>query len=101
MSSPALLGGIFTPLITKSSMPKGLKLALALSISLAEVMVPEVELLEVVKVKLVPGLSAVKNNSPAAQPALAVTFKSLSALIKLTNPSRTVWGVKPPAVVAV
>jgi hypothetical protein len=32
-------------------MPKGLKLALALSISLAEVMVPEVELLEVVKVK--------------------------------------------------
>ena len=50
-------------------MPRGLKLALALSISLAEVMVPEVELLAVVKVKLVPGLSAARNNSPAAQPA--------------------------------
>ena len=79
-------------------MPRGLKLALALSISLAEVMVPEVELLDVVKVKLVPGLSAVRNNSPAAQPAWAVTFRSLSALIRLTKPSRTACAVVPVAV---
>ena len=50
VSSADVDGRIFTPLIIKSSMPKGLKFALALSTSLVAVKVPAVELLEIDKV---------------------------------------------------
>ena len=95
-SSPAeLLAGIFTPLIIKSSMPRGLKSDLAFSTTVTFAKPADAPaLFEVLSVKLVPGLSDTNRISPVLRPALAVTGKSMLALTRDISSSRIFCDVR-------
>ena len=96
MSSAEVVGRILMPLIVKSSIPKGLKLAGAFGLILTFEIVPPA-LFAVASVNEVPGIDAVKNISPVEFPATAVTPRVVFALINVMSASLAACGEAGPA----